>query len=166
MMSNPIVVIGALVIGAVGLSGCSGSAATAVEVNAPAVAVAPSPFQLRALEDGVVDRSEYVEGFANYQGCMAAVGYYVSVLDGQSTIIDMRIPAAAVESGVDDGCYRSEFSAVDEGWQLANQDQRADGVLLDACLEEHDLPVPNTRQEKVDALLSAGVELATCLPEQ
>lgn len=153
----------ALGVAAAGLSGCASAAADAAAEGNP-VTFEQSVAQVDALADGVVSRAEYQAGFADYRACMAERGHTVIVLDDMSTIIDMRIPAEAVESGVDHECYQTQFRGVDEAWQIANQDQRADNALLDACLRDRDLQVPQTRQEKVDALVAAGVDLGTCLP--
>jgi hypothetical protein len=67
---------------------------------------------------------------------------------------------------VDDRCYHTEFMAVNEAWQLANQDQLPDNALLEACLSDRDMGVPTTRQQKVDALLEAGADLGSCLSEE
>lgn len=158
--------LGALVLAGAALAGCASSSAIAADVKAPIA----SELQNTALADGVVERGEYERGFANYQACMSSQGYKVLVLDDTSTIVEMRIPAEGVESGADARCYVEEFSAIDDGWQVANQDSREDNALLDACLVDNGLiddvsAAPTSRQEKVDRLLEAKVDLASCLPE-
>ncbi|MFB2585858.1 hypothetical protein [Herbiconiux liukaitaii] len=96
---------------------------------------------------------------------MAESGYTVEVLNGDGTIIETRVLAEASDDGTDARCYQTEFQGVDESWQIAHQDERADGALLDACLRENGLTVPETRQEKVTALLEAGVDLGSCLSD-
>ncbi|MFB2597082.1 hypothetical protein ACEXQE_04740 [Herbiconiux sp. P17] len=156
-------VAGALAIAALGLSGCANSAAVAGEA---ADTVYPrSAAQIKALADGTVDRAEYVAGFASFQACMAESGYTVEILDDESTIIEARYLSEASDDGTDDRCYQTEFKDVDESWQIAHQDERADNALLDACLQEHGLSVPTTRRAKVDALTEAGVDLGSCLGE-
>lgn len=151
---------------AAGLSGCASASAVAAHGEDVPASYEPSTAQVDALADGVVSRVEYLSAFGNYRTCMANGGFPVTVLNDESTIIDLRVPAAAVESGVDDRCYQIEFMPVNEAWQLANQDQRADNSLLEECLSDRSLSVPETRQEKVDALLEAGVDLSSCLIEE
>lgn len=115
---------------------------------------------------GVVDHGDYLAAFAAYESCMARGGDPVTVTNDEGTILEMRIPSEAIASGVDDRCYQTEFKAVNEAWQVANQDQLADNVLLDTCLVDHGLSRPTTRQSKVDALLDAGVDLGSCLEEE
>jgi uncharacterized protein YceK len=158
-----ILVCATLGFSAVGLSGCASVSAVAAQGNEAPATFEQSASQVDALADGVVNRAEYQAGFAHYRACMAKSGYPVTVLDGDSTIIDMRIPAEAVDNGIDNRCYQTEFMSVNEAWQIANQDQLADNVLLDDCLTDRRMAVPETRQEKVDALLNAKVDLGSCL---
>ncbi|MFB2597088.1 hypothetical protein ACEXQE_04770 [Herbiconiux sp. P17] len=97
---------------------------------------------------------------------MAESGYTVEVLDDESILIEARYLAEASDDGTDDRCYHTEFKDVDESWQIAHQDKRADGALLDACLRDNGLDVPKTRKEKVDALVLAGVDLGSCLGKE
>ncbi|MGD8167535.1 hypothetical protein ACEXOS_009975 [Herbiconiux sp. P16] len=158
-------VAGGLAIAALGLSGCANSAAVAGEAADTDTVYPRSAAQVKALADGTVDRAEYVAGFASFQACMAESGDTVEILDGESTIIEARYLAEASDDGTDDRCYQTEFKDVDESWQIAHQDERADAALLDACLKEHGLSVPTTRRAKVDALAEAGVDLGSCLGE-
>ncbi|MCS5714575.1 hypothetical protein NVV95_08415 [Herbiconiux sp. CPCC 205716] len=155
---------GAIFAGSI-LTGCVGVAANADSEGRDASAPTPSIAQEEALADGAVDRAEYEAAFAAFQACMAEGGYPVEVLDANSTLIDYRYLAEADDVGIADPCYRSEFVLVDDSWQLAHQDERADGALLDACLEENGLTVPKTRQAKVDELIEAGVDLGSCLDD-
>lgn len=150
---------------ALGLSGCAGVAANAGEDVSGAAVFPPSLAQEEALADGVVDHAEYEAGFAAFQACTSDGGYTVEILDAGSAIIDYRYLAQASDDGTADRCYQIEFAAVDESWQTAHQDEQADSALLDACLSENGLAIPKTRQEKVDALVWAGVDLGSCLAE-
>ncbi|MCS5718466.1 hypothetical protein N1027_09980 [Herbiconiux sp. CPCC 205763] len=97
---------------------------------------------------------------------MSDNGYTVEVLDANSTIIDYRQLAQATDDGTADRCYQIEFADVNESWQIAHQDERADAAPLDACLRDNGLAVPKTRKEKVDALVLAGVDLGSCLGKE
>lgn len=157
------IVLGALAIGSVSLSGCASSSAVAANADVPVA----SEFQLKALSDGQIDREEYLAGFGNYQSCMSELGYDVLVMDDKSTVIDIRIPAAGVESGADERCYLAEFNQIDDAWQLANQDSREDNAVLAACMAINGLvrsadSAPTSRQEKIDELVSANIDLASC----
>lgn len=158
-----IVVAGALGLVAAGLSGCANTAAVADEATSPEYSA--SADQAEAMADGVVDRAEYRAGFARFQACMAESGYAVDVLDDSGTIIDARYLAEATDDGTDARCYQTEFRDVDESWQVAHQDELADGALLDACLRENGLAVPETRHAKVMALTEAGIDLGSCLAD-
>lgn len=155
----------ALVLAGLGLSGCVGVAANAGEEGAHAQVFAPSSAQEEVLADGVVDRSEYESSFADFRSCMSDGGYTVDVLDADGAIIDYRYLAQATDDGTADRCYQIEFASVDESWQTAHQDEQPDAALLDACLTDHGLPIPTMRQQKIDALVRAGVDLASCLGE-
>lgn len=160
-----ILIFATLVVGGAGLSGCASTSALAAQDDRSPKIADSFASQGDALADDVISHAEYQAAFEKYRGCMALSGYPVTVLGDEGTIIDMRVPAEAVESGVDGRCYRTEFMAVNEAWQLANQDQLADHAQLGDCLSERGLPVPETREEKVDALLVAGVDLGSCLSQ-
>jgi hypothetical protein len=157
---------GMLVLAAVALAGCASSSAQASNAEIPVA----SDFQTEALADGQVDRGEYQGGFTRYQACMREKGYDVVVTDDADTVMDIRIPAAGVESGADERCYIEEFNQIDDAWQLANEDSRKDNALFAACLVTNGLrckaeSAPTSRQEKIDELVSAHVDLASCLTE-
>ena len=161
------VAMGALLaLAGLGLSGCVGVAANAGEEEPHAEVFAPSSAQRDALADGVVDRSEYESGFAKFRSCMSDNGYTVDVLDADSAIIDYRYLAQATDDGTADRCYQIEFASVDDSWQTAHQDEQGDAALLDACLTENGLAIPKMRQQKIDALVRAGVDLASCLGDE
>ncbi|MFB2597087.1 hypothetical protein ACEXQE_04765 [Herbiconiux sp. P17] len=165
-MKRTIVISAALVLAGLGLYGCAGVAANAGEGNVGTEVYPPSLAQQEALADGVVDRAEYEAGFAGYQACMSDGGYTVEVLDASGTIIHYRQLAQSSDDGTAYRCYQIEFAGVDESWQIAHQDEQADAALLDACLRDNGLAVPETRQEKIDALVSAGVDLGSCLGKE
>lgn len=155
----------ALVLAGLGLSGCAGTPANAGQGVVDTAELPQSLAQTAALADGIVDQAEYEAGFAKFQACMTDGGYDVEVLDTDNAVIDYRYLAQATDDGTADRCYLIEFAAVDESWQTAHQDEQADSALLDTCLGENGLAIPDTRQEKVDALVQAGVDLGSCLDE-
>jgi hypothetical protein len=165
-LNRAIFIGAALVLAGLGLSGCAGVAANAGEAGSGGEVYPPSPAQQDALADGVVDRAEYEAGFAGYQACMSDAGYTVEVLNATSTIIDYRQLAQSSDDGTANRCYQIEFAGVDESWQLAHQDERADAELLDACLRDNGLAIPKARQDKIDALVQAGVDLGSCLGKE
>ncbi|MFB2584574.1 hypothetical protein [Herbiconiux liukaitaii] len=152
-----------LAVTGLGLSGCAGGAANAGEGEAGAEFYAPSLAHKEALADGHVDRAEYERGFAAFEACMSTSGYTVEVLESTGSILDYRYLAEATDDGTDARCYQTEFEGIDGSWQTAHQEERTDGALLDACLTDNGLAIPTTRQEKVDALVLAGVDLGSCL---
>jgi hypothetical protein len=96
----------------------------------------PSAEMTAALADGIVTREEYVAGFERYRDCMADAGMPVFGGDTSSEIIQYSNSSAAVDSGVENQCYRSEFSELDMQWQvehpqmsLEQQSAYADGEV-------------------------------------
>lgn len=96
----------------------------------------PSAEMTAALADGVVTREEYVAGFERYRDCMAEAGMPLLGGDTSSEIIQYSTSSAAVDSGVENQCYRSEFSELDMQWQvehpqmsLEQQSAYADGEV-------------------------------------
>ncbi|MEJ1230136.1 MAG: hypothetical protein WDM88_05160 [Galbitalea sp.] len=98
--------------------------------------IEPSAAQLAEVADGVVTRAEYLAAFNRYAGCLAAAGYPLGNVDESATVLDLSIPGAAVDSGVDNRCYASEWQQVDTLWQLQNWSTSASVVMMRQCLAD------------------------------
>ncbi|GHF24273.1 hypothetical protein [Pseudolysinimonas yzui] len=81
----------------------------------------PSAEYRAAIADGVVTREEYVAGFERYVACLSDVGVELINVDTSTDIFDFSIPGAAVDSGLEHRCYRSEFYEIDMLWQVSRE---------------------------------------------
>jgi hypothetical protein len=72
-----------------------------------------SAAQLAATDDGIITRSEYVDAYNRFAGCMYAHGDAMVV--PETTLF---IDYAARDEYAIDWCYAAEFEHVDQGWQL------------------------------------------------
>lgn len=77
--------------------------------------------QQAGLADGTVTAEEYEQAFQRYAGCLAAAGYPLQEVDKSEPVYYFSVPGAAVDSGVDAGCYFAEFSEVSSLWQQENR---------------------------------------------
>ena len=64
-------------------------------------------------------KAEYHAGFERYKACLADQGFLLSVADVTGPIISYTVPAAAVDSGVDQPCYKRHFRLLDIMWQFS-----------------------------------------------
>ena len=79
--------------------------------------------QRRAVDDGRVTGTEYRAGFDRYEACLADRGFVLGIADGTGPLIRYTVPAAAVDTGVDQPCYEKHFRLVDIMWQLKHADE-------------------------------------------
>ena len=114
------------------------------------------------MADGVVTSEEYQTAFRAYSACLTAAGYDLRVEDSNGYLVDYGIPDAAVQSGVNDECYGSEFQQVDVTWQLANEDRSATSELLRTCLTERGITPGETAEELYTQLQEAGLAVEEC----
>lgn len=79
-----------------------------------------SPEQNAALADGLVTFEEYQAGMLRFEDCVEEQGFEVLnvALDPATRLFNYFVPTA-----VGDGCYRSEFDALDTVWQLRGAQQ-------------------------------------------
>ncbi len=64
----------------------------------------------------------------------------LGIADGTGPLIRYTVPAAAVDTGVDQPCYEKHFRIVDIMWQLKHADETQDAEnlrALNACLVEN-----------------------------
>jgi hypothetical protein len=118
--------------------------------------------QKSALSDGRVTRREYKTGFERFVGCVASMGFDIIRSGEVYGVIQYSIPVEALDNGADRKCYRKEFFALDETWQLFHEDFGYSAQILNKCLRAHRLPVPESSEEKLRTLEKSGVKVATC----
>jgi hypothetical protein len=130
----------------------------------------PSAEQLAAIEDGVVTRDEYVDGFRRYRACMEDLGIeLVGGIESATVISPSYLPQGTVE---EENCYEVEWREVDIPWQVENNDYGDQIADLVACLTAaghtpaHDPSAKSVRQfEALEAQRAdAGVAESACLP--
>jgi hypothetical protein len=132
-------VAGVIVAVSVGVGGLAAAAWTSVARSDEFLDGVPggSPAQDAALADGAVTLTEYHEAMTRFEACVAETGHELEgvAFDPNTQLYSYLVPAAAGE-----GCYNSEFFAIDMVWQL-----REDRVALmptiddarDVCGSDH-----------------------------
>lgn len=123
-MLNRLAVAAAMAAVATTLTGCVASASAAEgRDRAPGDYVVASPAassqQLALLRDGVT-HDDYLAAFENFQTCMKSAGFALLRVDETTSPIAYGIPDDAVQGGVYQRCYPTEFQQIDEAWQIAN----------------------------------------------
>lgn len=119
--------------------------------------------QQQALADGEVTQDEYVAGLDRYRACLNAGGYDFESFEMKGPLASFSLPAAAVDSGVDEPCYRAEWALLDEIWQLQHPDPDAQAVLQKFCLEARGLPSGTTAEETLQLFEESGIPLDECV---
>lgn len=156
-----------IAVSAVTLGGCA--AAPAPIVMSSAEASQMSEQQAAAMADGLVELSEYEEGFRRFRACLQAEGYELEPGPGGEPIgtmvdthLEFSIPDAAVQSGADQLCYQLEYAQLDMTWQLAHQDESLQTEKWRVCLTENGIAPAETSEEIWDQILKEGLE-SECL---
>lgn len=112
--------------------------------------LSPSPQETAELSDGIVTRAEDIAAFERYAVCMAALGHSIGdPVDSEYNITPTyAVDGAGVDSGADNRCYMTQYSAVDVAWQteVENGSQATRSVR--------------------ECLISSGVKPATAAKEQ
>ncbi len=112
------IVTAALVMGVI-LTGCQ---AVAQPENDDNFGFEASPEVRDSLADSHVSSDEYELAFRRYEACLATEGYELLIEDdGTTPVIEYSVPAAAVDTGVDDVCYYENFYLVDTAWQVQSE---------------------------------------------
>jgi hypothetical protein len=145
------------------LSACATTASEESTAPSTISSTKSSAEQSAALEDSVVSREEYDEGFRRYQSCLSTAGYELVDVKEEYQVITFGIPASAVDSGVDADCYDKEFAQVDSTWQLSVEDQGKYATIFGQCLADAGLDSGGTKVEKEQRLESAGITIDDCL---
>lgn len=119
-----------LAFGGLALGGCSAGTAASRDSTPANI----SEQQRQALADGVVTQDEYLAGFDAFAACLAEKGYPVARAGEYGRVLEFSIPAAAVSSGAERGCYGFYFELLDMRWQIANEDHSRQADRLRSCL--------------------------------
>lgn len=94
---------------------------------------------------------------------MALAGFELVNVDDSRTVIDYSFPAAAIEAGVEQECYR-EFEAIDIAWQVQNAYSDAGSTQVRACLEAAGLVPAGTVESEYAQLVESGL-VDSCFAE-
>lgn len=127
-----------------------------------------SDLTLADLADGTVTEDEFQASFERYRSCLRNAGYELENIHANGPFIGYSTPAAAVESGVDDECFFSEYFAPLTIWESLNQAENERQNRIHRCVGEHGIdtstasghPMPLSDMEQL--LVEAGIDPATC----
>jgi hypothetical protein len=122
-----------------------------------------SSMQDAEMADGTVTRAEYLAAFNRYVGCMNGAGYDIIGADTNALIIDFSITAAAVDSGVDEFCYGTQFGDVDAAWQVQNEDSSQTAQFVHDCLIANGISPAKKLTDALAQLTAAGIEIGACM---
>lgn len=125
----------------------------------------PSAATVAALSDGIVTETEYRDGFDRYSSCMTDAGHPVLGIDTSGTVIDYFNESSAVDSGVERRCYELEFSGLDSGWQLQNEDTSETANLVGECLSAHGVVPEPTLEARLQQLEAIPLTIEQCFAE-
>jgi hypothetical protein len=149
------------------VSGCSQTSSSSEHASAAASAT-PSPTYAMStaekseLANGTVTYDEYKAAFRRYQACDAKAGYKLLIGGETNEVINYSVPAAAVDSGVDDRCIHTQFWDVDTKWQLARADTSPQSADYSKCLEAAGITPKSTETEKFHQLQQAHIDPTQC----
>jgi hypothetical protein len=118
--------------------------------------------QRDAVKDRVVTPDEYHAAYRRFASCMSQAGYTLIEEGEERGVLKYSVPGTAVASGVDEKCYNQEFSAVDESWQLAHEEESEGAEVLRACLKKFGLEPGANNAERQQILEKAGHTLQEC----
>lgn len=121
-----------------------------------------SDAQVEALSDGKISHSEYRQGFERFAACVETLGFALIRSGERYGVIQYSIPVEALDNGADSKCYRREFFALDESWQLSHEDFGFTAQILNECLRGHGLPIPESFSDKLRKLEQSGIKVETC----
>lgn len=121
----------------------------------------PSAQQRAEMSDGVATREEYLAAFYRFSGCLGAEGFDIST-DPDDLILNYALPSAAVDSGADEFCYRTQFMDVDTAWQLQNEDQSSTTLRMKECLSDRGLIPAERTADVIRQLEDAGIAVEEC----
>lgn len=134
------------------------------------ITAAPAADQLAAIENGVVTRDEYVDGFRRYRACMSDLG--IELVGGIESALIIAPSYKSQGTVEEEDCYYVEWHEVDVAWQVENNDDSDHIAALVACLTaagatpELDPSAKAVRQfEALEAQRAeVGVADSSCMP--
>ena len=116
--------------------------------------------------DGIADKritsDEYHAAFERYRACLQRAGFEIVMGTQIDDTLDYSIPAEAVDSGVDEPCYSSEFVKVDSMWQLAHVDTSESSRMIRECVGARGLPTHASNADNEKELKDAGIPMIEC----
>lgn len=118
--------------------------------------------QSAAVADGNVTQVEYSEAFRRFSSCVGSVGYDVERLANRGKLIEYRMLEEAWSTAEVKKCYDSEFSVVDEMWQIANEDSSESNAHLRQCLRRWNLSDQGLTDILVERLKHHKLDAITC----
>lgn len=143
------------------LAGCTDAATQATTASRTDSAI--SSEQRQALADGKVTWDEYKAGFDAYEACLRKAGYELqSPHVDEYRRMDFGVPAAAVDSGDDEKCYRYHYSGVDDAWQIAHLDESETAQNVKSCLRSAGITPKNRYADNVALLEEHGLDASQC----
>lgn len=143
------------------LTGCANNS-DSTPVPSPSALVQMSSAQRAALADGKVTYDEYKAAFRRYVACDSKAGYKVLTNGETNEVVDFAVPAAAVDSGVDDRCNHREFWNIDSKWQLSREDTSQQAAAYGKCLQAAGITPKATETEKFHQLQQAHIDPTQC----
>lgn len=132
------------------------------EFNADVDMSLAGPEQQTALMDAEVTEAEYLEGFDRFRACLSEAGYELRDVQKIGKIMSAGIPAEAVESGVEEDCYNTEYRFLDIIWQVNNYDPGPEIAMLNGCLEAGGFETGTELAEVKDLFDASGLDYMTC----
>jgi hypothetical protein len=144
------------------LTGCTTKAPLPVSASPSGSAIAQSAAQKQELADGKVTYAEYEAAFRRYVACDAKAGYKLSINGQTNEVNNFSVPAAAVDSGIDEKCNKREFDDVDTKWQIGREDTSPQAQAYSKCLLKAGITPKATETEKFDQLEKAHIDPTKC----
>jgi|GEM_PF-762435 hypothetical protein len=132
----------------------------------PLTGTPASAEQLAALADDKITYDEYVAAYRRYASCVAAGGYQIVEQGQTNQVFHYAVPAAAVDSGVNDTCYDKEFYFVDSQWQVSVEDTSDEARRYAECLNAKGITPAEHAKDRYQQLLDAGIDPQACLSSQ
>lgn len=146
-----------------------GLARALVPISIAAAAVAGSSFVVFAGESPQqLNRADYERAVNAYRSCLRKSGIDValSVDPSDARLFQWFVPAAAVDSGLDDWCYRTHLEAIDVKWQEIVRGPGPSPADVAQCAIEHGLAKSGSSFDEVVEGVPGDVLLKSeCLQE-
>jgi hypothetical protein len=153
----------ALLVGAALLTGCAAQPDDDEDSGIPAIPDGASAEHIAALADREVTEEEYTAGYRRFAACMDDAGYPLHEMGRPSTVYEAGVAEIAMDLGVYDECYDTEFKVIDIVWQTENPPWTEAGERMQDCLAAEGLPTDGTEPELQDRMREHGLDVSDCL---